>query len=154
MNKEKISFAQRFKSLRMSREVSMSQLADSLSTSKSTISKYENGHLHPRKDALVKIAEFFNCSIDYLVGLTDDPSANGNTYNDIEKKIITKEDCTEINSMVDTLIKELESSNHFTLDGDIIDENHKKLLMDSLKSTLNFVRIQTKSDNYLHTLDK
>lgn len=42
-----------------------------LNISQSTISAYEKGDRPPDSDILVSIANFFDVSLDYLVGLTD-----------------------------------------------------------------------------------
>ena len=40
--------------------------------SKNSICEYEKGRSEPNIDTLVKLSEIFDCSIDYLVGKTDD----------------------------------------------------------------------------------
>lgn len=41
--------------------------------SKNTLSTMKSGGCFPRVEALVSIAEHLNCSVDYLLGRTDDP---------------------------------------------------------------------------------
>ena len=38
-----------------------------------TYRRYETGESEPQASALVKMADFYNVSIDYLTGRTDDP---------------------------------------------------------------------------------
>ena len=40
--------------------------------------RYEKGEQEPNIDTLIKIADFYNVSIDYLVGRTDNPEFNRN----------------------------------------------------------------------------
>lgn len=40
------------------------------------IRRYENGDTEPGMGNLIKIADYFEVSIDYLVGRTDNPSIN------------------------------------------------------------------------------
>lgn len=51
----------------------MTQLLKELQLSKSAISRWRSGVL-PNGEILIKIADFFECSIDYLVGRTNDPT--------------------------------------------------------------------------------
>ncbi len=51
--------------------MSQAELAEKLGVSQQTISKYERGTREPDNETLVKLAEIFNCSIDYLLGKTD-----------------------------------------------------------------------------------
>ena len=65
----------------------MTQLLKELQLSKSAISRWRSGVL-PNGEILIKIADFFECSIDYLVGRTDDPTWRKATKN--TAKVITK----------------------------------------------------------------
>lgn len=59
--------------LRAERGIYQKQLAEYLSVSIGTISNYENGVHSPDLNTLCRIAEYFNVSADYLLGLTDNP---------------------------------------------------------------------------------
>ena len=62
------------KNLKKLREVggiSQKQLADSIGVSQQSINKYENHNVEPDIDTLIRIADFFNTSVDYLIGHTD-----------------------------------------------------------------------------------
>ena len=62
---------QRIKDLREDRDLKQKQLADLLNISQTTYSRYESGVLDIPSVSLIKLAKFYNTSIDYLVGLTD-----------------------------------------------------------------------------------
>ena len=59
--------------LRADRGIYQKQLAEYLSVSIGTISNYENGVHSPDLSTLCRIAEYFNVSADYLLGLTNNP---------------------------------------------------------------------------------
>ena len=59
------------KRIRKSRGITGKQLAEVINTSHQQIYNYENGVYEPSIDTLVLIAKYFNCSTDYLLGLTD-----------------------------------------------------------------------------------
>ena len=58
----------RIKDLREDRDLRQSDLAEATGIDQRTISNYETGKTNPDSDALIKLADFFNVSIDYLVG--------------------------------------------------------------------------------------
>ncbi len=51
-------------------------MAMDLNTSQNTISRYETGEREPGIVELIKIADYFGVSIDYLVERTDNPKMN------------------------------------------------------------------------------
>ena len=61
--------------LRMRKEKKMNQqeLAEILSLSKYSISLYENDKSVPSEETLISIAKTFDVSVDYLLGLIDEP---------------------------------------------------------------------------------
>lgn len=58
--------------LRESEELSQLQLALKLGLNQNTISQYENGQREADYQTLIMCADFFDVSIDYLIGRTDD----------------------------------------------------------------------------------
>lgn len=62
----------RLKELREKKRLNQEGLALKLSVSQSTISAYEVGERTPDLKTLVTIAKFFDVSIDYLVGLSEE----------------------------------------------------------------------------------
>ena len=66
-------FAQRLKLMRKRRKISANVLSQLCGLSPSVVSKYERGEMVPTLGVLVELAEFFDCSIDYLCGLSDIP---------------------------------------------------------------------------------
>ena len=63
--------AERIKELRENINVSQSKLANDLLIGQSTMSEYENGVKQPPISVLIKIADYFNVSLDYLAGRTN-----------------------------------------------------------------------------------
>ena len=61
----------RLKELREQRRLNQEGLAMKLSVSQSTISAYEVGERTPDLETLISIANLFNVSLDYLVGLSE-----------------------------------------------------------------------------------
>lgn len=63
----------RLKELRKARGLSQLRLATDLNTTQNTISRYETGEREPGIAELIKIADYFNVSVDYLISRTDNP---------------------------------------------------------------------------------
>ena len=62
----------RIRDLRNDRGLTQKQVAKLLNVSQNTYSQYEIGISRFPLDAVVRLAEYYNVSIDYLVGLTDE----------------------------------------------------------------------------------
>lgn len=61
------------KNLKMLREattISQKQLAEAIGVSQQSINKYENHNIEPDIGTLIRIADYFNTSVDYLIGHT------------------------------------------------------------------------------------
>jgi len=59
------------RSLRIDSGYTQQQIADYLNIKQNTYSQYEVGTLHYPVDALMKLADFYGVSVDYLLGRTD-----------------------------------------------------------------------------------
>ncbi len=64
-------FAKRLAELRKEYNLSQNALASKLGYSRGQIGNYELGSREPDFSTLIKIADFFNVSIDYLIGKTN-----------------------------------------------------------------------------------
>lgn len=64
----------RLKELRKQKGISQLKLALDLSMNQNTISRYETGEREADYKTLIKIADYFNVSIDYLLDRTDNPN--------------------------------------------------------------------------------
>ena len=64
----------RLKEIRKAKGISQLKLALDLNTNQNTISRYETGEREPGIHELIKIADYFNVSIDYLLERTDNPN--------------------------------------------------------------------------------
>lgn len=66
----------RLNELRKEKNISQLKLALDLSMNQNTISRYETGEREADYKTLIKIADYFNVSIDYLLERTDNPKIN------------------------------------------------------------------------------
>ena len=64
---------QRLRDLREDLDLSQTQMAALLGVSQTTYSRYERGAYDVPTDILIKLAKIHKTSVDYLLGLTDNP---------------------------------------------------------------------------------
>ena len=63
----------RIRDLREDKDLNQTQIAKMLGMSQTGYSKYETGENDIPTAVLIQLARFYNTSIDYLLGETDDP---------------------------------------------------------------------------------
>lgn len=66
-------YFRRIKDLREDDDIGQKEIAAFLKIPRSTYAGYENGHRRIPAEILIKLAEFHNVSIDYLLGVSDNP---------------------------------------------------------------------------------
>lgn len=60
--------SKKLRNLRLKRNLSQKELANALGISPSIVSSYENDERLPSLERLLALADFYNCSVDYLLG--------------------------------------------------------------------------------------
>lgn len=71
----------RIKELRLSRHLTQRELGDIISVTQQNISKYENNVIEVPVNVLIKIAQYFNVTTDYILGITE-------TKRNLERQVI------------------------------------------------------------------
>lgn len=66
-------FGSHLKHLRKSRNITQKQLAKEIGASERGIQHYELGERKPTYEMLIALANYFDISLDYLVGRSDNP---------------------------------------------------------------------------------
>lgn len=72
INAGKVNYLARLKELRENKGITQRQLSEETGMSFQSISFYEHGEREPGVKALISLADYFNVSIDYLVGRSDE----------------------------------------------------------------------------------
>lgn len=78
-------FGKKLRELREHKGLSQEELGKVLNKTKNNISQYETGKREPDLDTLNKIADFFNVSVDYLLGRTENPTGMLLTNRELNK---------------------------------------------------------------------
>ena len=64
----------RIRDIRMDRDLTQAEIASLLHVSQNTYAQYELGITRYPLDAVVTLAKYYNVSLDYLVGRSEDPT--------------------------------------------------------------------------------
>lgn len=70
------NFPEILKELRLLKGISQKKIAEDLKTSDRQYRRYENGEVDPPLTFAANIATYFDISLDYLVGRTDNPNSH------------------------------------------------------------------------------
>lgn len=66
----------RLKELRTQKKITQIKMSIDLNMNQNTISRYESGTREADYRTLIQFADYFNVSLDYLLGRTDKPEIN------------------------------------------------------------------------------
>lgn len=101
-----MGLGKRLVQLRKANDITQEELGRQIGVGKTTISNYETGYSSPDSETLVKLADYFNVSIDYLLGYSDN-TANALTKEKLEDLPIEfiKENFIKTNNPVAMLFK-------------------------------------------------
>lgn len=72
------------KKLRLAQNISQVELARRLNVSKQSVSNWENDNIQPSIDMLIKIANCFGVSTDYLLGLSTEKTIDATGLTDMQ----------------------------------------------------------------------
>lgn len=90
-----MDLGERIKYLRLQKNMTQEQLAEVIGISRSALSMYELNQREPDLNTIIKFADFFQVSTDYLLGRLDYPS------------ITTPETHKELKKLIRLVIKEI-----------------------------------------------
>lgn len=96
----------RLRVLREEKNLTQDELGKALSISQKRISNYEKDERFPDPNTLIKIANFFGVSIDYLLGQSEFKQI---VYSEVKER--------EITNMVQSIIDNLKGSDNLLFDG-------------------------------------
>ena len=75
---------ERIKNLRMNKNLSQVDLAKCLCVTKQSVSNWENENIMPSIEILIKIANYFSVSTDYLLGLSEKHTLNTDGLSELQ----------------------------------------------------------------------
>lgn len=117
--------------LRKEKGLSMKELGAVIGVAESTISQYETGKREPDFETLLKLREYFDVSVDFLLrgeSLEKKPASSGE---------LTKKDQKDIAEKLEATLAQLEASQDgLMFDGEPLDDLTKELLIASIRNGL------------------
>ena len=84
-----IKFNTRLKELRLEKGQTQKELANAIEVGRTTISEYESGKIVPKQEGLLKIANHFNVSVDYLTGVSNERATRKQNVSDLDALLNT-----------------------------------------------------------------
>ena len=122
--------------LRKNKGLSMKELGEIIGVAESTISQYETGKREPDFETLLKLGEFFNVSVDYLLR-GDNPQNN-------KMPALTKKDERDIAKTLANLKETLENEEGLMFDGDPMSDESKESILAAMELGLQAAKLKNK----------
>ena len=98
------------KALRIKNGISQQALAEKLGISQQSVNKYENHKIEPDISTLVAMADYFDVTVDYLIGRTteDGKRLSKSDADELTEKymLLKTSEKTCVNVLIDTFIKQ------------------------------------------------
>ena len=98
-------FGENLKKLRTSMGLSQKELGDLSQLGQSNISAWERGERSPLPEGLVKLATFFGCSVDYLIGYSVKPNEEDEILLIQKYRLLDKDSKIQITDTIDNLLR-------------------------------------------------
>lgn len=94
------------KAIRHARGISQQTLANAMGITQQSINKYENHKIEPDIDTLIALADYFDVTVDYLIGRTDENNQPLRDSNSLLSKYsrLNKSEKICIDTLIDTYI--------------------------------------------------
>ena len=110
-------FPKRLKELRLNAGLTQKDLAKAIEVGRTTISEYESGKIVPKQEVLLKLANHFNVSVDYLTGVSNERATR-------------KQNASDLDAMLNTIHHILldEYDTPVTYEGEVLSETQKLLI--------------------------
>lgn len=120
--------SERIRYLRLKNNLTAKDLSIILGTSESAISLYENGKRKPSIELILKMADYFNVSTDFILGATENMT-DGEKVIDID-----------FSDVLENLIVYINNQNTIRFDGQKLDNDLKEIFMKNVTNMLDNMR--------------
>lgn len=122
-----MKFSDNLRMLRAKYKLSQQDIGEIVGLTSQAVSKWENDIAQPDNDSLIKLAKYFNVSIDYLLGIEKDDEEKGNEANSVRnnnkfdeleklfkknRDILTEDDEETIRFLIEKRIRDIDKQNH------------------------------------------
>ncbi len=135
-----MTLLERIKSLCVEKNISQRKLEKELNLGNGASSKWSKSS--PSGEVLYKISEYFNVSVDWLLGKTEVRATPGNEPLNYEG--LTEKDRKDIAKKMDAMLYQLDDQDGLMFDGEILDDETRELLKNSLENSLKMGKVIAK----------
>lgn len=132
----------RIKQLRNEKHITQTELGKIVGVVKSTMSMYESGKSTPNDDIKKNLADYFDVSIDYLLGMTDIRKQYNNSLKPNDKK--GNEKNKDIEKDIESLKKKLETQDGLMLSGEPATSEAIQSIIDAMKIGMEIAKQRNK----------
>lgn len=136
-------FWERFIELCVANNTKPNPVAKELHLSSGSVTSWKNGKV-PHHTTLIKIADYFGVTVDYLLGKEETKKATDNvdgTYS----PTLTEADELDISKRLDAMLKDLTSQGGALMfDGEPLDDESRELLIASLENSMRMAKLIAK----------
>jgi transcriptional regulator with XRE-family HTH domain len=102
----------RLKELREEANITQEELGNQIGQTKSNISKYENGLLEPNIDTLRLLSQYFDVSVDYLLGISNERSHRSTKNSSFDIDSLSEDSKSDLKKYIELLkIKDIKEKN-------------------------------------------
>jgi len=122
---------ERIKSLREEKKITQQELAQYLGVSQKTISNYEKEERSPDPETLRKIADYFDVTVDYLLGRSNN-------------RKLTRRDERDIEKIIEETRQRIENTEGLMLDGKILNPEDIEAIIDAMRVGLEMAKLRNK----------
>lgn len=130
-------FSARLRSHRKELKKTQEQMAQLLNVRRSTYGEYERGKIMPPVDKIKILADYFDISVDYLMGNTNIKTHRERGEND------AYDVSEQMNIILDYL---QDNASLLTFDGESLDHESRQLLIDSMKNSIKMTKLLNRKD--------
>lgn len=129
----------KIKSLRKERRITQSELANAIGLSRSSIGMIESNKQGTGNDSLVKIADFFGVTVDYLLSENDDNKEMN--IEDLKNVKLSKRAEKDIEKALKQTLEDLSNTQDgLMFSGEPIDDETRELLKISLENSMRLAK--------------
>ena len=122
--------------LRKNKGLSMKELGEIIGVAESTVSQYETGKREPDFETLLKLGEYFNVSVDYLL--------RGDIAQNEKSPALTKKDERDIAKKLKELKETIENQDGLMFDGDPMSDEAKESILAAMELGLQAAKLKNK----------
>jgi len=123
------------KQLRIRRGLSMKEVAAQMDMPYTTYVNYEKGAREPGSETLIRFADFYGVTIDYLIGRESAPEADS----------LTDRDRRDIARDLEAMMLQLDGTGDLMFDGDPISDEARESIRSALQLGLEIAKVKNKA---------